>query len=228
MNCREFGTLLMDLVYDEIDPGAGAAAREHAAGCEACRARLEAVRGTRECLRTLDEPLPDVAFLALPGAGPTPARVAAFPPRRRRWAAVAAAVAVCLLAGLLVMKTSIRFSNGALEVRIGGGGPEDGASRQEDQLRRLADSIEENQIQKAYVVVNQMIAESEERQLQRTLDLIQNVYQQLEARKGASRGVQGEGVGFAPAAPASAGPLPVALREPDGPSRWEKHTGVTQ
>lgn len=228
MNCREFGTLLMDLVYDEIDPGAGAAAREHAAGCESCRARFETVKGTRACLRTLDEPLPDIPFVALPPAGPPQARVVAFAPRRRRWAAVAAAVAVCLLAGLLVMRTSIRFSNGALEVRIGGGGPDDGARRQEEQLRRLADSIEENQIQQAYVVVNQMIAESEERQLQRTLDLIQNVYLQLEARKPGVKGVQGEGVGFSPAAPTVVGPLPVALREPDGPSRWEKRTGVTQ
>lgn len=228
MNCREFGTLMMDLVYDEIGPGAGAAAREHAAGCENCRARLEAVQGTRACLRTLDEPLPEVPFVALHPTGPARARVVAFAPRRRRWAAVAAAVAVCLLAGLLVMKTSIRFSNGALEVRIGGGRPDDGVSRQEEQLQRLADSIEENQIQQAYVVVNQMIAESEERQLQRTLDLIQNVYQQLEARKPGVKGVQGEGVGFTPAAPAAASPLPVALREPDGLPRWEKHTGVAQ
>jgi hypothetical protein len=64
MNCREFEEGATLLVYDELSAEARVAAQAHAASCEACRTRLEELRGLQGVLNQrsrLEPSLPELA-----------------------------------------------------------------------------------------------------------------------------------------------------------------------
>lgn len=48
MDCEKFDRVIVDLLYDELDPLTGAAAKRHTEHCERCRNILSGLRATRE------------------------------------------------------------------------------------------------------------------------------------------------------------------------------------
>jgi hypothetical protein len=104
MTHEELRDRLLDLACCELSPGDAREVEAHAAGCEACRAELAALRGTRRVMATLPvEPAPEQGERILVAAAREAVR--ARPPRRswRRWlwaAPALASVAVVVLFSL--------------------------------------------------------------------------------------------------------------------------------
>jgi hypothetical protein len=76
--------LMMDWLYDELDPSSSARASEHVDGCARCSAEVGALRRTRAAFRDLSdvEPPPAVSAILLHEAAlRSPAAAAAAPPR---------------------------------------------------------------------------------------------------------------------------------------------------
>ena len=53
MNCESCESLLLDLVYGEVDTATSARAREHLVGCASCRAASEKLESARRIVRQL-------------------------------------------------------------------------------------------------------------------------------------------------------------------------------
>ncbi len=98
MNCHDFNSQWIELVYGELEPGDAARCREHAAACSACAAALAALDETQ---RVLDELPPqqtrvDLARLCLKlSAQSRRARA------RRLWGGASAAAIVLVAVGLV-------------------------------------------------------------------------------------------------------------------------------
>ena len=192
MECREFQSRIMDWLYDEIEDGPTAdAMAEHAGACAACGAKLADFRGTREYLAAWQEDAPDVCW-----AAPSPRPDAAPRPRgrwrRRSWLAAAAVFFAVAMASLLILKSSIKIVDGGVEIRVGWS--DTGKTKnEEEEVKKIVASLEDARMQQAYLVVNQMIAESEERQMQKTLDLLQNLYATIGAGQNGKGGASPAG-----------------------------------
>jgi hypothetical protein len=124
MTHEELRDRLLDLAYGELSPRDAREVEEHAAACEACRAELAAMRGTRRVMAALPvEPAPERGERILVAAAREAVR--ARPPRRPwpRWL-WAAPVAAASLAAVV-----------ALSLRLGAVRPPDAAREDPNALR---------------------------------------------------------------------------------------------
>jgi anti-sigma factor RsiW len=164
MNCQEIDGKMLDFIYDELDAGESAAVTAHLAACPQCRQTVADMGTTRRFLGAWGDgevaALPPLA-VRLPRQ-PVTARFRPAPV----WMGAAAAALVLLAVGLFVavVPVSARFDAQGLDVRLGRPAA-GGAATDSDQLLQRVD---------------RMIAESEQRQAQKTLDMLQNVYYRLE------------------------------------------------
>ncbi len=202
MECREFQSRIMDWLYDEIEDGpATAAMAEHAASCAACGAKAAEFRGARDFLAAWEEEVPDACWVA-PSRRPETAPRSRGRWRGRAWLTAAAMFFAIAMAGLLFMKSSIRIVNGGVEIRVGWSDTGK-AKSEEEEVKKIVTSLEDARMQQAYLVVNQMIAESEERQMQKTLDLLQNLYATIGAGQNGKNGAAPAGSRVGDPAPGS-------------------------
>ena len=58
MSCNLWNERLIEHLYGESEPGASAALEEHLASCDACRSRLDALRGVRTLMRDHEPEVP--------------------------------------------------------------------------------------------------------------------------------------------------------------------------
>ncbi len=167
MNCDQAREHLLDLIYEELPQGADRDALDsHLAGCPRCRAELQEMGTTRRFIAAWDDvPTADpgrVPAHAAKGAGRP---LLHFP--RISWLTAAAALLV-IAAGVLAAVTPVQvsYNDHAVEIRLGAG-PAPPAAANPDWLR----------------TVDQMIAESETRQMGRFMDAMQNVHFRLEEER---------------------------------------------
>ncbi len=163
MNCDQAREQMLDLMYDEIPPGADRGALDaHLSGCPRCRAELDELGITRRFLAAWDDAPPSTPRSPLAPAAMAVRPLLHFP--RISWLTAAAALLV-IAAGVLVAITpvQIRYHDNAVEIRLGGT-PAAPTAADSEWLR----------------TVDQMIAESETRQMGRFMDAMQNVSFRLE------------------------------------------------
>jgi hypothetical protein len=165
MNCQELEKNLLDFVYDELAADERAVVEGHLAGCGRCRAAAADLGVTRRFLGAWGESEAD----SLPPLAVRPARPASGRFRflhRPIWMPAAAAALVLLVTGIFftLVPVSLRYDSQGLEFRLGA--PSDAG------IAKLGDPV--------LGKVDRMIADSEQRQTQRTLDMLQNVYYRLE------------------------------------------------
>jgi hypothetical protein len=141
MDCTTARERSVELLYGEADPETRRLLEEHHAGCQDCRAELEALRGVR---RALGE-------WKLPFSVERPVHLN-LPQRASRWPLLAAAAGLILATGL-----SLRLAGARVELRGGPvllslGGPSTNdiearlaaqEARHRDELRALAARVEQ-------------------------------------------------------------------------------------
>lgn len=172
MNCQELEKHLLDFVYDELEADARTAVESHLAGCGRCRAAAADLGITRRFLGAWGGSEAD----SLPPLAVRPPRPAAGRSRSlpgRIWMPAAAAALVLLVAGIFfaLVPVSLRYDSQGLEFRLG--------APSADSVATLGDPVLKK--------VDRMIADSEQRQAQRTLDIVQNVYYRLEDDRAKDR-----------------------------------------
>jgi len=163
MHCDQAREHLLDLMYDELPPGADRDALDaHLSGCPRCRAEMDELGITRRFLAAWDDDPPAVLHRPLVPAAMVGRPLLHFP--RISWLTAAAALLV-IAAGVLVAVTpvQIRYHDNAVEIRLGST-PAAPTAAGSEWLR----------------TVDQMIAESETRQMGRFMDAMQNVHFRLE------------------------------------------------
>ena len=163
MNCDQAREHLLDLMYDELPPGAERDALDaHLSGCPRCRTELDELGITRRFLAAWDDAVPAAPRRPLAPAAAAGRPLLHFP--RISWLTAAAALLV-IAAGVLVAVTpvQIRYHDNAVEIRLGST-PAAPTAAGSEWLR----------------TVDQMIAESETRQMGRFMDAMQNVHFRLE------------------------------------------------
>ncbi len=165
MNCQEIENHLLDFIYDELEADARTAVEGHLAGCGRCRAAVADLGVTRRFLGAWGDG--EAASLPpLPVRPPRPAagRFRSLPDRV--WVPAAAAALVLVVIGVFVAFVPVSLQYGAQGLVFRLGGPSGGNATPAD------DAVLSK--------VDRMIADSEQRQAQRTLDMLQNVYYRLE------------------------------------------------
>ncbi len=170
MNCDQAREQLLDLMYDEMPPGADHDALDaHLSGCPRCRAERDELGITRRFLAAWDDTIPAAPCSPLAPAATAGRPVLHFP--RVSWLTAAAALLV-IAAGVLVAITpvQIRYHDNAVEIRLGST-PATPTTADSEWLR----------------TVDQMIAESETRQMGRFMDAMQNVHFRLEDERNRDR-----------------------------------------
>jgi hypothetical protein len=109
---------LLDYLYDELPVSERSAFELHLHDCEACRAELAALGGTRLALASWSPPEPELGFRIVRNEEPKPQ------PRRRwsgfspAWGLAAAAVLV-LAAAAAISNVEVRYGSEGLVVRTG-------------------------------------------------------------------------------------------------------------
>lgn len=165
MDCAKFEMHAVDLLYGEqVDAPLERELREHAAGCPSCGGGLSELSATRTFLSAWEDSDPPGAPVRLSGpvARPSKARMSAF---RRHWLSVAAVLLCCVTLALVAANASVKIHSSGVEVRFGG--PSDQGLGVDDASRMA-------------VAMNRMIADSEERQYKKYLDVMQEVYFRME------------------------------------------------
>jgi len=162
MKCEQVREQLLDYAYGELAEGPRAELDEHLSACAGGRLGLEDLAITRTFLGAWQVP----ALEASPRSFPAAPRESGRHPGARRWLPWAAAAAVAVLAvGVFgwVWPLSVRYQDQVVEIRLGHTAPQGTAAGAgpADQLQAL-------------------IAESEARQTQRFMGLLQDVYYRVE------------------------------------------------
>lgn len=165
MNCQELEKHLLDYVYDELEGDARARVESHLAGCGRCRAAAADLGVTRRFLGAWSDTETETAA-PLPIRPPRPAAPRSRFLSARVWMPAAAAALVLVVVGVFValVPVSLQYDGQGLVFRLGGPSA-DGVTMASDPVLRKVD---------------RMIADSEQRQAQRTMDMLQNVYYRLE------------------------------------------------
>lgn len=162
MNCEQVREQYLDYAYDELDGERRAGLEAHLRECAECRLGLEDLNITRSFLGAWTDPpleAPRLVFRAANGE-PRPRRAT---PRWLPWAAAAAAAVLAVGLFGWLWPVSVRYQDRVVEIHLGQpAGPVAGPSAASaDQLQTL-------------------IAESEARQSQRFMNLLQDVYYRVE------------------------------------------------
>jgi len=170
MDCKEFQNNLVDFLYDEIyDSDLRQRMTGHAKECEECRRTLEDFGVTRNFLAAWESPpiemKPTISYKLKQSRSWRDVFV--MPPR---WVGAAALFVMVLGIFLSVFSISFHVNEGVVEIRFGDG--------------PYAYSAENMRVLRT---IDQMIAESEERQTDKTLDLLQNVYYRIEDERRLDR-----------------------------------------
>jgi anti-sigma factor RsiW len=165
MNCENVGKHLLDYAYGELPDDDRAGMEAHLAGCPECRTAAADLTVTRRFLGAWgDAETEDLPPLAIrpPRAGHSRSRRGPA----RFWLPAAAAALVLLAVGafVAVVPVSVRYDAQCLEIRLGKQPPAAASLAGDPLLQR----------------VDHMLAESEQRQAQKTMDMLQNVYYRLE------------------------------------------------
>lgn len=170
MNCTEYRSNLMDHVYGELEPASRLGEmEEHERSCPSCAEEYRETQLARRFLGAWDNPAEGEPEVRMITPRKAPKSGAGFPrvaPRTAFWMAAAAMFVLALSAGLLISGTRLHYSEGVLEVRFGKAA-ETSLAEGKPMLRS----------------VDRMLAESEERQMQKYLDVIQNVYFRMEQQR---------------------------------------------
>ncbi len=170
MNCHDFAEHLLDYIYGELPEGdLGARMDAHAAECDGCRASVREYDTTRSFLAAWDDS-------GLPAVTIDPKKVSRRPRSRwgerihqRRWLPMAAMLFLALGMVLTVFSlanVSVQMQQGTIQISFGS--------------HQKASVTEE---QRLLQTIDRMISESEDRQLNKTMDLLQNVYFRLEEER---------------------------------------------
>jgi len=166
MNCQTFQDHFMDYLYGEIeDAGLVQSLENHLAACAECRHQVGESRITHRFLRSWQDlpaettPAPRYVFR------PTPwwERLFGMPPR---WAWASAALVMILGIFLSVFSVSVHYTDGIVEIRFGNSTPPYSA----ENVRLLH-------------TIDRMIADSEDRITNQTLDYLQNIYYRVEEER---------------------------------------------
>ncbi|MBN2431171.1 MAG: hypothetical protein JXQ27_06825 [Acidobacteria bacterium] len=166
MKCQTFQDHLMEYLYEEIEDAALIQSMEaHLTDCKQCRHHFEEGRITHRFLRSWED---------LPAAA-TPARRYDFrrnpwweklfgmPPR---WVWASAGLVMILGIFLSVFSVTVHYTDGIVEIRFGDSAPPYSA----ENVRLLR-------------TIDRMIADSEERVNNQTLDYLQNIYYRVEEER---------------------------------------------
>ena len=107
MDCSRFQEDMMDVLYGEADPATAARFQAHRERCAECRDEVSGLQRVRRDMQAWRFDMPRARRRVLPGL---------------RGLAAAAAVVMAFGGGLAIARTEMRYRDGELVVRFGGGG----------------------------------------------------------------------------------------------------------
>ena len=170
MDCSRFQEDMMDVLYGEADSATAARFDNHRSECSDCRDELSGFQRVRRDMQAWRFDMPRARRRVLPGL---------------RGLAAAAAVVLAFGGGLAMARTEVRYREGELLVRFGGGAPVRSASDTSDLAQRLArmEAEHQNQMQQIKAALSQPLTSTGDGKQDAVLRRVQAMIQESEARQ---------------------------------------------